>query len=47
MKLDMMPGFKLSWKYSTQIEHEARYLNDDTTKEFVRLELLKSYNDLY
>ena len=46
MKLDMMPGFRLTWKYNTKIEHEARYRNDDTTKEFVRLELLQFNNNL-
>ena len=36
MKLDMMPGFRLSWKYDTKVEAEYRYSSDATTKEFVR-----------
>ena len=36
MKLDKMPGFRFSWNYDKEIDSEARYINDDTTKEFVR-----------
>jgi len=36
MKLDLMPGFRLTWKYNEQIETEAKYVNDGTAKEFVR-----------
>ena len=35
MKLDRMPGFRLSWKYDREIQPEA-FINSDTTKEFVR-----------
>ena len=30
MKLDMMPGFRLTWYYNKQVEPEAKYSNDDT-----------------
>ena len=36
MNLEMMPGFRLTWYYNKQVEPEAKYSNDDTTKEFVR-----------
>ena len=35
MKLDRMPGFRLSWKYDREIQPEA-FINSGTTKEFVR-----------
>ena len=36
MNLEMLPGFRLTWYYNKQVEAEAKYSNDDTTKEFVR-----------
>ena len=36
MEIDTMPGFRFTWKYNLQIEPEARYANDATTKEFVK-----------
>ena len=39
-KLTQMPGFRVSWHYSgnfgMRVEPWAKYLNDDTTKAFVR-----------
>ena len=36
-KIDLMPGFKLTWYY-TGMKHraDAKYHNEDTTKSFVR-----------
>ena len=36
MDFDMMPGFRFSWNYNKHLEQEAKYINDDRTKEFVR-----------
>ena len=36
-KLDMMPGYRVSWHYSsTEVEPEAKYYNDTSTRAFVR-----------
>ena len=38
-KLDMMPGFKLTWHYSgMEVEPEAKYSNQSDTLAFVRNE---------
>ena len=44
MKLKMMPGFGLSWNYNRELEPEARYIKDDTNKEFARWVKLQYYD---
>lgn len=36
LTLDIMPGFRLSWNYNIDVTPEAKYANDETTKEFAR-----------
>ena len=36
LKLEMMPGFRLTWNYNTELKPEAEYSNAGTTKEFIR-----------
>ena len=36
-KLDVMPGFRVTWYYSgMKVEQVAKYANEDITKAFVR-----------
>ena len=36
LSLNLMPGFKLTWNYNRKVDQEAKYIDDVTTKEFVR-----------
>ena len=36
MKIHMMPGFTLSWKYDKHVELVAKYSDEDNMKQFVR-----------
>ena len=36
MDLSLMPGFRFTWKYNHNVEPEAKYSDDDTTKQFAR-----------
>ena len=36
MKLDKIPGFRLTWKYGQQVEPQAACHEDDSTIQFVR-----------
>ena len=37
MDLDMMPGFRLTWKYDKDVEPEPIFSNQEKTKQFNRL----------
>ena len=37
INLNQMPGFKLTWDYDSEIEHEAKFSIDNNNKQFVRL----------
>ena len=36
MDLDLMPGFRFTWKYDKHVKPEAKYSDEDKTKQFVR-----------
>ena len=36
MKLDVMPGFRLTWNYNKHVQPEAKYRKKVKTKEFVK-----------
>ena len=35
-EIEKMPGFRINWKYDTDVVAKATFMNDDKTLEFVR-----------